>query len=278
LYVASAERTGHVLPFDLNGQRLEGGFDIPPGPTGACRVAGLFVDDDRRVWLADKNQRVVRGFNLFGRETHRLSSALPSAGTGSEPDVEGNLGLPAALAGRGSSDDFLLVVGSAGQRRHGAQVLDGDGRVLRSLRPLGDSHGRFAGVRSLELVGRAIVLVEAERPRVQVFRDLEHWYCFEPEPPRGCPAELMSVRSIARGRFMALWGGEQPHLVELDSNGALQRVLVLPGEDVGQLSAPADLVLDREGQRLAVLDRDGDRTQVFTLEGQCAGAFACHAS
>jgi hypothetical protein len=276
--VACAERTGHVLPFDLAGQRLEGGFHVPPSSAGACRISGLFVDDDRRVWLADKNQRAVRGFNLFGRETHRLGTPLsPSAGR-SEPDVEGNLGLPSALAGSGSSDDFLIVIGSAGRRRHGAQVFDGAGRLLRSLRPQGESHGQFAGVRSLELVGRAVLLVEAQRPRVQVFRDFEHWFSFEPEPPRHGAGELLTVRSLAAGQFLALWGGDQPHLVAVDARGKVQRVLAVPGSAVGQLHAPADLVVDREGQRLAVLDHEGYRSQVFTREGECAGAFACYAS
>jgi hypothetical protein len=277
LYVASAERSGRVVPFDLEGRRLEGGFRVPASGAGACRIAGLFVDDDRRVWLADKSQRALRGFTLFGHESQRLGNPRSPSPWRSEPDVAGNLGLPSALAGRGSSDDLWLVLGSQGPRRHGAQVFDGAGRLVRSLRPLGDSHGRFQGVRGIELLGRSLLLFESQRPRVQVFRDLEHWFSFEVELPRTREAELVAVRALAEGRFVALVGGEEPALLEVDGRGKLLRVLAVAGEDTGRLSAPADLVVDRERQRLALLDREGLRIQVFTIDGECAGAFACDA-
>lgn len=277
LYVASAERSGRVVPFDLGGRRLEGGFKVPESAAGACLIGGLFVDDDRRVWLADRSLRAVRGFTLFGRETQRLGPPRSPSPWRSEPDVAGNLGLPTALAGRGSSDDLWLAVGSLGLRRHGAQVFDGSGQLLRSLRPLGESHGRFHGVRGIEWLGRSLLLLESQRPRVQVFRDLEHWFSFEVELPRPRGAELIAVRALEPGRFVALVGGDEPALLEVDARGRLRRVLAVAGEDTGRLSAPADLVIDREHQRLALLDREGLRIQVFTGDGECAGAFACDA-
>lgn len=276
LYVGRHVRRAHVRLFDLDGHALAGGFTVGDRSTPVA-ASGLAVDEDRRVWLADPLNGVVRGFNVFGREGLRFGPEDPSAHPEPlrQPDVARAVGRPLAVAAEGSADDLRLAIGSDGDRRHGLQVFGPEGHLIRSLRPRGESHGRFQGVSGVDVSGRWIAACEPRAGRVQVFRDMDHHYTFEVRAAGG-RAEPRAVALLPDGGSLVACAGEVNAVLRFDGAGRLVAELASGGEAEGQVFEPSDLVVESGREelraRVAVIDQSGDRLQVFSLSGTYFGS------
>lgn len=279
---------GRVDLFDLGGRKLEGGFEFDPagdaaGSPARIELAGLGVDDDRRLWIADGAARSVRGFTVFGREGLRLGAPEAHRASGaSDPDVRGVIGSPSAIAASGHDEDLRLLVGSAGRRRHGLHLFTTGGRLVRSLRPRGESHGRFAGVSAVAIGGPRLFAAEHRAARVQVFEGTDHWFDVQPRALCGTPVRVVALDTDS-GRELLLAtvgaadgsGGEVLWVEE----GRWDRPhrIAAPGTGPGQVDEPVAVALARDedrGEPLAVVaDRSGTRLQLFALDGTCFGEF-----
>lgn len=276
LYVGRHVRRAHVRLFDLDGHPLTGGFSVGDGST-AVAASGLAVDEDRRVWLADPLNGVVRGFNVFGREGLRFGPEDPATHLEPlrQPDVVRAIGRPLAVAAEGSADDLRLAIGSDGDRRHALQVFGPDGHLIRSLRPRGESHGRFQGVSSVDVRGRWIAACEPRAGRVQVFRDLDHHFTFEVQCAGG-RAEPRAIALLPDGGSLVACSGRVNAVLRFDGAGRLVGELVAGGESEGEVLEPSDLVVEGGREelrtRVAVIDQSGDRLQIFSLSGTYFGS------
>lgn len=280
LYVLRYERTAHVRLYDLDGRELEGGFSYRDRERPQTTAFGLAVDRDRRLWIADPEAGAVRGFTVFGSERLRLGpseerrAALDAVELAA--DRAGVLHRPTAVACEGSADGLTLLVGSAGRRRHALHVFAGDGELIRSLRPMGDSHGRFGGVAGVALDGRYAFACEPRAGRIQVFRDLDFHFAFGLPDVRGATPEPRSVARLADGRLVVAWGGERSGVGIVSPDGRPLAVLAGHGTADGEVVEPSDVVVEpgppRSRTRVVVADADGERVQVLTLDGRCYGA------
>lgn len=288
VYLAHAAGRGRVDLFDLGGRRLEGGFEFDPvadaaGIAAQVELAGLGVDDDRRLWIADGAARCVRGFTVFGREGLRLGA--PGAHRvlgGNDPDAAGVIGSPSAIAASGHDEELRLLVGSAGRRRHGLHLFATGGQLVRSLRPRGDSHGRFAGIAAVAIGGARLFAAEHRAARVQVFEGTDHWFDVEPRDLRGGPVRVVALDTDSGAELLMATigaadgsGGEVLWLEE----GRWDRPHRIAGAGTGpgEVDEPVAVALARDedrGEPLAVVaDRSGTRLQLFALDGTCYGEF-----
>ena len=254
--------------FDLDGRRLARDFRPAPVLEGArTQLAGVGVDGDRRAWIADPAGSAVRAFTPFGLEVARLVDQSRAS-----IDAAGRLGRPWSVAVRGDADGLELLVASRDRHRHALQLFDESGRLVRSLRPAGDSHGRFDGLEGVAFDGRFVYAVEGGG-RVHVHRDLEHHFGFEVE---GRGTALRAVAPAGNGRLLVLCA--TAGLLLFDASGRVVAHPVVCGDDEGQLDGPSDLAVERgstdERRRILIVDREGERVQVFSLAGKCFGSFA----
>ncbi|MEM7310709.1 MAG: hypothetical protein AAF682_28810 [Planctomycetota bacterium] len=278
LFVGRWEKTAHVRAFDLDGAPLEAGFSFRDPELQRSVAAGLAVDDDRHLWVADTPAQRVRLFTLFGREIGGLGVGGEDLAPELIPDRAGEVRRPVDVAVEGDSDAVKIVVASGGERRHAVQVFGGSGRLVASLRPGGDPRGVFRGVAGVGLSGRTIAVAEGGAERIQVFRDGDYHFSFA--PPDAATArrfEPTAVEPLADGRFLVAGRGAGSGLWLFGASGGLLLTLARGGEDEGEVLDPSDLAVEQRGSdrssRVAVIDRDGERVQVFTLEGRCYGAF-----
>lgn len=286
LYVARGGRSLVVRCFDLAGRPLEAGFTWTPPHGGGVGVTALAVDEDRRLWVADRRAARVRLFHVFGALTHELLHPSDV-----HEDKAGHFARPQALFARGSSDDLELLVGSAGERRHGVQVFGPRGELLRSLRPGGEPHGRFGGITAVGAAGRFTLAAEARGP-VHVWRDREFHFQFDPVArvggqrvggARGTGAAVRALAVRPDGSSILAFDGGPVGLGLFDGSGHLAHVLAHGAgphadgttsvvEPVGVCLAPPD---GQGEERLAVLDRGGARLLLLDLDGSSRGeAFA----
>ena len=273
LFVGDQEKTARVQLFDLDGRRIPGGFEFRDPSVGRSAAAGIAVDDDRRIFVADTPGSQVRVFSVFGRQS--AGSVSSPAGSGPRADLAGILHAPVDVAVQGNSDEGSLVIACAGERRHAVQVFDPGLTWRRSLASTGDPGRIFSGVRRVGCRGRLIHVVEAGQARVQVFRDGDFLFLFT-LTSRGngrlTPAAIAPVGSCASdGRMVVACSGAASALLLVDAAGRWIRTLAGPGEQDGAVVDPSDVVAqpgeaDRSA-RIAVIDRDGLRIQVFDLEG-----------
>jgi hypothetical protein len=269
LYVGRHERTAHVRPYDLDGRALAPGFSFR-GPEGEPVVlAGLDIDADHHLWVADSASARVRAFSVFGREARAF------AGRG-ERDERGSLGVLVDVAVATRDDDPVLVVASGGWRRHAVQLFRSDGRWIGSLRPGGNPLGRFHGVGRVAALGRMIYVCETRAGRVQVFRDGEFHFAFSLPVASAGRFEPVSAAPLDDGRLVIAAGGTHAALLLVDAAGRLQEVLAERGEEAGKVLDPGDVAVEEgaggASTRIALIDRDAERVQVFTLDGRCFGA------
>lgn len=272
LYVGRHARSAKVASYDLDGHALETRFTFCDARRGRSSADGLAVDGDHRIWVADGAARCVRAFTLFGQEVACVGGAPED-----ELDAFGRLGVPAGVATLGADDDLHVVVASRGLRRHALQVLHPASGRARSLRPRGEPEGAFHGLCAVDVDGRDTFVCEAERARVQVFRDTDFHFEFPVPAPPG--ARVTGLACLPGGRVVVTVAGTEAGtaLLLLDAAGRLARVLARGGEDDGALLDPADVAAAAGARdadtRVAVIDRDGERVQVFTLAGRCYGSF-----
>ncbi len=277
LYVGRHEKTAHVSAFDLDGAPVEAGFSFRDADLGRSTVAGIAVDDDRHVWVADSAASYVRCFTLFGKEIGKLGTGPEDFGDPElEPDVPGLVREPVDVAVEGDSDALKIVVASGGERRHALQVFGGSGRLVASLRPGGDPKGSFHGLAGVALLGRLVYAAEARAGRVQVFRDGDFHFRFGLSGNGSARFEPTAVAPLPDGRVVVAHAGPASGLSVFDGSGRLRASLAESGREEGSVFEPTDVVVDPAGSdrttRVAAIDLDGDRVQVFTLAGRCYGA------
>ncbi|MCP5021239.1 MAG: hypothetical protein GY930_05630 [bacterium] len=271
LYVGRHAKSASITAFDLDGRLLQRIADFKDETVGRSSASGICVDADHRLWVADGPAGSVRGFTLFGKQIAHLGADAR------EEDQRGALGVPVDVLATGEDEELVLVVASAGIRRHAVQVLDpGGGRTL-SLRPLGDPHGRFQEVCALAARGgKELLVLESKVARIQVFRGGDFYFSIP--LPQGSDQGRPRAMSVApNGRIVVALGGPAAGVVVLDDEGCVFNQVALTGEAEGQVEDPCGLAIaPRDGaqaERVFVLDRFGDRVQVFTLDGNCYGAF-----
>ncbi len=278
LFVGRSEKTARVEIYDLDGGLFSAGFSFRDERTGCSAVAGLAVDEDRRVFAADTPASRVRIFTVFGQEIGGLGRSSDSPLDRSAwIDVPGVIDSPVDVAVEGSVDGGKLAVASAGERRHAVQLFDGALGFVRSLRPFGLSGGSFRGVRGVAFRGRFLYVAETLGGSIQVFRDGEFHFAFA-IPCSGGRFEPYAVAPLPDGRMVIACGGQASALLLVDPAGRMLRVLAHEGEGLGSVNHPSDVVVDAgeddSSARIIVLDEDGERVQAFTLSGRCHGKFA----
>jgi len=274
LYVGRHAKTATISSFDLDGHPLETQFSFRDYEGGRSSAAGLAIDDDYRIWVADAAAGKVRAFTLFGVEVVTL-------GDGNESDVAGLLGQPVAVQVQGSDADRWLTIGSGGRRRHAVQQFHVESGRMLSLRPLGDPEGRFQDVHAVTHAGRFVYVCECRAGRIQVFRDAEFHFSIT-VPARNGAFRPVGLRVLSDGRLIVGTGGDESSVLLLDGVGRLLRVVAEAGREGGRVAQLSDIEVAEarreSATRLAVLDHDGERVQVFTLSGRCYGAFAEHST
>ena len=273
LHVASAAAPARVRPYDLDGRALGPGFAIGGVDGARPSIAGLAVDVDHRLWIADRGSARVRAFTAFGRELSGRGGREPA-----DSDVAGALGRLAGVACAGVEDEALLVVASSGERRHALHAFDLRAERWRSLRPAGDPQGVFRDLASVAIRERTIWACERGAARVQVFREGEFHFAFRVESGAARAPEPRAIAPLSDGRLVVVVAGEDAAVLLVDAGGRTLRVLAGPGTETGEVFEPSDVVVDEgadeSSTRVAVIDKDGDRVQVFTLAGRCFGSFS----
>ena len=118
LWVGVHEKTAHVSAFDLDGRALGPGFSFRDPERPRSAVAGLAIDADHRLWVADTPGHCLRAFNLFGKELERIACSA-----GPEADLRGQPAEPVDVALCELGGEVCLAVASGGERRHALQLL-----------------------------------------------------------------------------------------------------------------------------------------------------------
>lgn len=276
LYVGRSSGTSEIAAYDFDGRALGPSLRFRAPDGGRSCVAGLSVDEDHRLWVADAWARSLRCFTLHGVEV--AHAAASAAGL---EDRMGALGVPIDVLSLRSDEEQRLLVAARGVRRHALQSfpLSPLGGRTRSLRPEGDPAGRFQSISRIAGRGRLLYVCERGAGRVQVFRDQEHHFSFA-LPPAAGRFEPVALAPLADGRAVLAQGGEHSALLLVDAGGRLLGVLASAGSGEGAVLEPADLALEAdesgaesERARVAVIDLGGDRVQVFELSGRFLGSF-----
>ena len=158
LAIGNQEKTARVRFFDLDGRLRSPGFTFRDDRAGRSVVAGLAMDEDRQVWVADTPSSRVRIFTVFGREVGGVGlptdQALEDA---AQEDAWNRVRAPVDVAVEGHVDEGRVVVACGGTRRHAVQLFDHSLGFAGSLRPRGDSRGVFRAVRRVALFERYVL-------------------------------------------------------------------------------------------------------------------------
>lgn len=285
LYVGWHALTARVASFDLGGRPLETRFQFRDPVAQRSSVDGIDIDEDRRLWIADSAARRVRCFTLFGQEV---------ASVGDEDqlrlnpkDVRGQLGHPVDLRVTGSDDETVLLVASAGERRHALQVLHIASGRGRSVAPLGDPESRFQRIRGIDYREGEMAVCEAGARRVQLFEGeptgrFTFRFAFAIPELLGTPE---AVALVGDGRIVLATRGETSGVHLFDAAGRHLREIAggahssAPAGVDGDATVdqPSAMAIDPGGSdrrtRLCILDREGERVQVMSLDGRSFGAF-----
>jgi sugar lactone lactonase YvrE len=278
LFVGTSAKTAEVRAFDLGGRPLGPAFSFRDARVGRSAAAGLALDDDRSLWVADTPADRVRRFTLFGREVGGLgaSAAEPAA----ERVLPGLIVRPVDVEVQGDGDHGWLAVACAGEQRHAVQLFTPELTWRASLAALGEPGRAFRGVRRLAAMGARLYVAEGDGCRVQVFRDQAFLFAFQLTTRSGAAFEPSALAPLADGRLVVACRAPESALFLVDSAGRVLRVLARGGDGAdsaqeGAVEDPCDAVLepgvDDRHARLFVLDRDGLRLQAFTLDGRCLG-------
>ena len=282
LWVGWHAKTAHVMPFDLGGRALARGFHFSDPRIGRATVRGLGLDDDRNLWIADEASSRVRRFSVFGRELGGLGLSLqeelaPYPQAEAQADAPAQVRRPTAVIAHGDSDGLELLVGSGGTRRHALQLFTGAGALISTLRPMGEPHGRFQGLRGLARRGRFIAVAEREADRIQIFRDLDFHFAFRPAHPGFGPTAIALLHD---GRMLI---SGSSGVILCSPSGRLEKHLIPshtfdPAHPEETVEEPLSLAIQESGSprhsRLAILDRLATRVQIYNLEGRHYGSFS----
>lgn|SRR5262245_18781094 len=277
LLVGDQAKTARVRCFDQGGRELAIGFSFRDPLSGRSAVAGLAVDEDRTILVADTPADRVRRFSFFGREVGGIGGAVAGAPR-TEPVLPGLVTQPVDVEVRGDHDHGWIAVACAGERRHAVQLFDPDLAWRATCAALGEPGRPFQDVRRLASEGELLFAAEALGRRVQVFRSGAFLFAFQLSGASGERFEPSALAAVGDGRLVVGCRAPESVLVLVDGAGRPLRQLAEEGEGEGSILVPTDVVVepgadDRHSQ-VFVIDRDGLRVQVFTLEGRCLGAIA----
>ncbi len=125
-------------------------------PEGFRRPAGMALDQDGRLYVADVLHRQVFIFDAAGRLLERRGSKLAAGGLFQRP-------LAVAI---GPDGELLILDGGAFR----VEVQDARGDLLRTIGKLGDAAGSFARPKGVAVSRQGVVLVtDAAFDNVQLF-------------------------------------------------------------------------------------------------------------
>lgn len=276
LFVGENFGRGRVLVFDGEGRGLHAGFEL-----GArSSVSGLIADSDRRLWIADTESKLVRAWNVFGREGKGFAPktyALDAPAGGIEDG-------PVDVALSAGSTWTGLWVAMGGQRRGAVGLYLADGTRLESLRSEGLPQNVFDRVTRLATAGELIGVLEAGAHRVQVFRRLD----FHMAMPLGRLGAFGAGRAVALelledGSAVVGFAAEDADGIDrilwLDPTGQVRGEVansLAPTHPGGAtIAGLVDFALEAQHDEAAlfVLDQQGARIQVFNLSGRAWGGF-----
>jgi hypothetical protein len=271
LFVGTHAKTARIRAFDLGGRELELGFSFRDSEVGRSEAAGLAVDEDHALWIADPPADRVRRFSLFGREIGGLGGGDRS---GRPAVLPGSLHRPVDV----ELQDGALAVACSGGSPHAVQWFDPESSYRGRCLSLGDPSLPFGRVARLAASAEHLIVAEALARRVQVFRKRQFLFAFQLHDAAGRRLEPSAVAALEDGRTLVACRDPESALLLVDAGGRVVRVLAAAGEEEGQLCEPSDVVAELGEEdhraRLFVLDRDGLRLQVFTLEGRCLGSIS----
>ncbi|MBM3976371.1 MAG: hypothetical protein FJ299_05205 [Planctomycetes bacterium] len=257
LVVAWPGRQARWRAFELSGRALTEWRALP----GEC--AGVELDTDHRLWIADPAFARVRCVNLFGNElcTLRARASAPRDGLGTLAD-------PRGLCCAGDGDPLRLWLVQGGLRRGAVQLFDESGRARLRLRSLGDAREPFRNARRVRAAGRYVWVLETLARRVQVFRDGDFHFAFQVRE-RGEPQPLSAIALYEDGSGVVCTDGAAPGLLRIGRSGNVREALSAPVEGACDM-ALLDGV-DPSSARVALLDREGLRVRAFDAAGVCQG-------
>ena len=284
LFVGLQEKTARVRAYDRGGRALPTSFSFRDARTGRSAVAGLAVDEDRALWIADTPADRVRVFTLFGREVGGIGAPAEERA----PVLPGLVSRPVDVDVQGHRDQGQIAIACGGERRHAVQLFEPDLSFRASCAALGDPNRPFQAVTRIAASGPLLYVAESLGRRVQVFRAGEFLFAFQLRSRSGEPFEPSALAPLADGRVAVACRAPHAALFLVDGSGRPLRCLAEEGAEEGAVLDPSDLALDAAREageagderrtELYVLDRDGLRVQVFTLEGRCLGALALEGS
>lgn len=273
LFVGTHEKTARVRSFDLGGRALGPGFEFRDARAGRSAAAGLAVDEDHTLLVADTPAGRVRRFSLFGRELSGIGAPGVLA-----PRLPGLVTHPVDVETRGHRDEGWIAIASGGEQRHGLQLFEPDLSFRTSLRSLGDPNRAFHGLCRLASEGELLYAAEAGACRVQVFRREEFLFAFQLRARGGEACEPSGLAPASGGRLVVAVRAPESALLLVDGSGRPLAQLAGAGQAEGQVLDPSDVTLepgtDDRHARIYVVDRDGLRVQVFTLAGHCLGSIS----
>jgi hypothetical protein len=268
LFTGTHAKTASIRAFDLDGRPLPLGFSFRDPVVGRSEVAGLMVDEDHALWVADAPAGCVRRFSLFGREIGRSNGDEGGPPSGAPPlrpvDVDLHLG--------------HVVVAGAEESAHAVRLFDRDFSHRTRLASLGAPGRVFARVTRVASFDRHLFVSESLARRVQVFRDLEFLFAFRIDESSGGHFVPCAVAGLDGGRAVIACREPSAVLVLVDASGGVVRVLAHGGEGEDALRDPVDVVVEpgeeERRTRVFVSDQDGLRVLVLTLEGRVLGSFS----
>ncbi|MCR9243861.1 MAG: NHL repeat-containing protein [bacterium] len=258
LCVTWSAAQGHVFLFDIEARERVSAWSMPTGSTGYSDAAGVAMDENFHLYVADPHNQRVRHFSVFGRHLGDFGRALPATGDVGR-DRAGVLEHPRAVAVHGRT---LVVAGGERPRRFAVQRFDRSGNALTPLHSGGDPEAEFSAPHAVYADSAGILVADTLAGCVQRFRPDGAFVASVPCAPRGHLARPTAVVRRADGSLLLVDRGDDHGLRAVGADG---RALPVPGDLPARCRDVVALAVD-ETSRLYVLDHHGERVVRFDTE------------
>lgn len=263
LCVACSDARGRVILVDLEERRPVSRFDYTGPGGGYAEAAGIAMDGEHSIFVADPANHVVRRFTLFGKELGHLGLPVQAVPGGVLRDRVGVLHRPSGVA---ILDDVVHVACGEVGWRHGVQRFHRDGRVMRALLAHGDPERSFGAPRGIAAGPEGVFVADTLHGEVQRFTTQGRYVSsFRVAVGDAEAARPVAVQPLSDGRILVADAGDRPGLRLFGLDG---RPLGWPGPEPA-CDRPQALCRDARGS-LYVLDRDGERVQRLHRDLHCA--------